>query len=355
MFKTFKRMLAKIVKSLTEFDIEYKPALIILLIIISIYAGISSLEFLNEHEDCKNFGQKFSPIGYCGDFVNRLNLLHRFEWTVDDLFHNSRHPFSVALIKLSDDLTGDYRTFSIISSGFILVLTYFISRKITGVNYIGLLSVGIVSTSAIFYKYDVVLTYPNFWVTALLASIWFGLRNSSLSPLLFMLSIPFKAITVLYSPSMILFFKYSNLEKRVKYSIYISSIVILVLFILALFFSDSIEDDMGILIQPEDFFWWLGMWTVEFQADRLSLILVMLCIMSLYMIREVPYAKSILFFMLFTLIQPAIISGFTTFTNEEYRMLPLVVFASIGFGFILVNSDKLIYEIHRFQTLINRK
>jgi|GEM_PF-5613796 len=348
-------MLAKIVYSLSNFDIEYKPALIFLCIILGVYAGISSQEFLNEHEDCENFGQGFSPIGYCGDFINRVNLLHWFEWTYDDLLDNFRHPLSVGLVKLSGDLTGDYRTFSFISSGLILALTFFIARKITGVNYIGLVSVVIVCTSAIFYKYDIILTYPNFWVTALLASIYFGMRNSASSFLFFMLSIPFKAITILYSPSMILFFRFSNVEKRTKYSIYVSCIVVIALFFLAFFFSDSIKGDMEILFQPEDFLWWLGMWTVEFQADRLSLILVMLCIMSLYMIRHVPYAKSILFFMLFTLIQPAIISGFTTFTNEEYRMLPLVVFASIGFGFILVNLDKLIYEIHRFQTLMIRK
>jgi len=348
-------MLAKIVSKLTGFDIEYKPALIILCIIIGIYAGISSLEFLNEHEDCENFGNTGLKIGYCGDFVIRLNLLHRFDWTLDDLFHNARHPLTVALVKLSDVLTGDYRTFSFISSGLILVLTYFISRKITGVNYIGLFSVGVVATSSIFYTYDIILTYPNFWVTAILATIYFGMRNSSLSPVFFILSIPLKAITVLYSPAMIFFFRHSNLEKRTKYAIYISSIVIILLFILALFFSDTTKRDMGIQINLEDFLWWLGMWTVEFRDDRLSLILVTLCIMSLYMIRHVPYAKSILFFMLFVLIQPAIISGFTTFTNEEYRMLPLVVFASIGFGLILVNSDKMLYEIQRFQSIINKK
>lgn len=347
-------MLAKIVNSLTDFDIDYKPAIIFLCIIIGIYAGISSLEFLNEHEDCENFGQHFSAIGYCGDYINRVNLLHFFNWSVDDLLDNFRHPFTVGLVKLSYDLTGDYRTFSFISSIFILALTYFISRKITGVNYIGLLSVGIVATSAIFYKYDVILTYPNFWVTALLASIYFGMRNSPLSHVFFFISIPFKAITILYSPSLILFFRYSNLQKRTKYAIYLSCVSILVLFILAFLFSDSIKGDMGILFQPEDFLWWLGMWTVEFQADRLSLILVMLCIMSLYMIRHVPYAKSILYFMLFTLVHSAIISGFTTFTNEEYRMLPLVIFASIGFGFILVNFDKLIFEIHRFQTMFQK-
>jgi len=345
-------MIAKIVHVLTGFDIEYKPALIILCCIIGIYAGISSFEFYNEHEDCENFGNTGLKIGYCGDFVNRQNLLHRFEWTLDDLLDNTRHPFAVALVKLSGDLTGDYRTFSFISSGLILALTYFISRKITGVNYIGLLSVGIVVTSSIFYTYDVIMTYPNFWVTALLGSIYLGLRNSSSSSALFLLSIPFKAITILYIPAMFFFFKFSNMEKRIKYAIYVSCLAVAVLFVLAFFFSDNIKGDMGILIQPEEFLWWLGMWTVEFKDDRISLILVMLCIMGMYMIRKVPYAKSILFFMLFTLIQPAIISGFTTFTNEDYRMLPLVVFAAIGFGFMLVNSDKLIYEMQRFQSLM---
>lgn len=349
-----KTLLIRIIKSLTEFDIEYKPAIIFLVLIIGVYSGIASLEFLNEREDCENFGQGFSSVGYCGDFINRVNLLHFFEWTFDDLFDNYRHPFTVGLVKLSHDFTGDYRTFSFISSIFILALTYFISRKITGVNYIGLLSVVLVASSAIFYKYDVILTYPNFWVTALLASIYFGMRNSPLSYIFFLLSIPFKAITVLFSPSIFLFIRFSNVEKRTKYAIYLSCILVLVLFVLALFYSDSISADMGILIQPEDFLWWLGMWTVEFKNDRISLILVMLCLMSLYLIRKVPYAKSVLFFMLFTIFHSAIIAGFTTFTNEEYRMLPLVIFASIGFGFILVNSDKLIVELQRFQSVFNR-
>lgn len=347
-------MLAKIVSSLTQFDIELKPAIVFLLIIIGVYVGISSLEFLNEHEDCESFGYKFLPIGYCGDYGIRLNLLNQFEWDVDYFLDNIRHFFSLIFVKLSYDLTGDYRTFSLVSSVILLSLVFLITRKITDVNYIGLLAVCLVVISPIFYKYDVVLTYPNFWITAILGSLYLGLRNSPTSILLFILSIPLKAISILFAPAIILFFKYSNVDKRTKYSIIFLCISIMIIAILSFFFSDIININMQFAFQPTEFLWWLGMWTVELQNDRISLVIVMLSVMGLYLIRQIPYAKSMVFLILLTLIQPAIISGFTIFTNEEYRMLPLIIFSIVGFCLMLVNSDKLIIELQRFEIMFHK-
>ena len=347
-------MLTKIIKSLTEFDIEYKPAVIFCVILIGLYTGISSLEFLNSHEDCENFGYDFLPIGYCGDYGIRLNLLNEMQWNFDNIFENIRHPFSLGLVKLSYDITGDYRTFSLVSSVLLLFLVFFITRIVSKVNYISLLAVGLVISSPIFYRYDVILTYPNFWVTAILGSIYFGLRNSSASIVLFILSIPLKALTILFSPALIFFFKYSDVKRNTKISMYFICIAVVGIMIISYFFSDTVKGYLNFEFDPIDFLWWLGMWTVELQHDRFALILVMLSIMSLYLIRKVPYVKSILCLILFTLIQPAIIAGFTGFTNEEYRMLPLVIFASIGFCLMLVNSDKLIYEMQRFNAMFQK-
>lgn len=347
-------MILELFDKISRTDLEYKPTLIILVIIIGVYAGISSLEFLQEHEDCESFGYDFLPIGYCGDYGIRLQLLNEYEFSVNQVLDSPRYVLALAIEKTSFILFDDYRVFSYASSIALLFLTFFITRNVTKTNFTGLISVSFVILSPLFFKYDIVLTYPNFWVTFLLASVYLSMKNQVFSGVFAGVAILTKAISFLYLPALMLFTNYSDIpkDKKINALVFYAGLIGIVLFLL--FYIDGLIGSIQFKFQPTEFLWWLGMWTTELQNDRATLIGFMFSIIGLTMLKKLPYAKPLLFFLLFVMIHPAIISGFTTFTNEEYRMLPMVVFVGISLSFILVNIDKLFYEFHRFATISQR-
>ena len=63
--------------------------------------------------------------------------------------------------------------------------------------------------------------------------------------------------------------------------------------------------------------------------------------------QNVANSFAVLLVIVVILLQPSFISGFTDFTNEDYRFLVLVAFVGIGIGLIVSNFDRLVYGIQR--------
>ncbi len=346
-----------LISKLTRNDLERDPALIILGVILFSYIAISGLMWQPESEECLYYGYHDTGFqtGLCGDYLKRQAELKEFDSL--DFFGDVRHWFSYNAISFYGDILVNQQIIPFAVANLLLVLIYFTTRNITGLNYPGLIAVTIVLVSPLFHKYDSSSTYPVFWVALWLASIsLMTLKKPAwTSGFVWWLAITAKIFNLLMLPVNMVFLLKSELDQKTKriVIIYYGSIIAVISFGVV-FFLPELLATIQFHFQPLEFLWWLGMWSVEFVNDRVSLYLFFICIPGLFFLKnnKVPYASAILLSLLIMMIQPALISGFTDFTNEEYRLLPMVVFTGIGISMIVCNFDKVMLEVQRFQGMM---
>ena len=339
--------MSKVVDGLEKFDLPKKTAIALLFIVIGIWAGLSAFEELDfEHEDCKSFGKRVEfGIGICTDYGKRLYFMTHYAET--ERFQNPIRVVTFELLELSKNVFDDYRIIPFISSGFVLLLTYFITFEITRRNYTGLVAVLFVLHSPIFFKYDLIMTYPTFWVAFFLFSIYLTFKTWQLSPVSFFLGCVSKIMNVMNFPAMILFVYLSgNPQWKKIVGVYgvIMGLGIGGVVVTKWVYPEIWYRFYGIMLTQfevnlVDFLWWLGMWSIELFSDKITLFSIFLLIPCLFMLKKakIQGASAILVMILVFILQPAFISGFTNYTNEDYRFLPLVIFVGIGIAFLLPN------------------
>ncbi len=345
----------KVISFLSNFELEPKFALLILIIIASIYTGITSLELLETYEPCETYGNRNDGHGLCGDYGTRI--VNLYAWTPENFLDEPKVIVTYFLLYYSKLILGDARIFPLMSSVILIFIMYFFTRDLTKSNFAGLIAAGYLIISPIFFKYDATITYPSFWTTFLIGSLYLTRKAWFSSAIVYGLSIPSKVLSLLYFPGMIVFVWLSDIPKKNKKKLIISFCILMGTAIIASFFIPQLHGLVNFSFQPFEFLWWLGMWSIELSGDRVTLYLVYLSLFALFLLRsaKVPNASAILFLIILSIIQPAIISGFTEYTNEEYRFLPLVVFVGISLAMIIINSDKILYEIFRFQNMFARQ
>lgn len=345
----------KHIDKIEKFDFNKKTAFIIMCAIIGSWASISYINDLDfEHEDCMEFGHKG---GSCTDYGMRLMYMINYE---DHRFENPLRSVTFELLYYSKVIFDDYRIIPFISSGFVLILTYLITQKLTNRYYTGIIAVLFVLHSPIFYKYDLTMTYPNFWVSFFLASIYFSLNAWALSPLMVALGMPSKIINILNFPATVIFGALADSDNKTKtITVHLSILAILVsgLFATKFVYPPIWNKVYSVFLsqfnfQPMEFVWWLGMWAVELFTDKITLFMVYIMLMSLFLLRKqkVKNSSALLAMIIIIILQPAFISGFTEYTNEDYRFLHLVCFVGISLGFVVSNVRPL---INSFSTLLN--
>lgn len=355
----------KLIDKLEKFDLRKKVSLLLLLLIVSVWAGYSAYDELDfPYEDCKSFGKLAQyGTGICTDYGMRLYFMYQYEE-----IHRWNNPLRVVTFELlyySDLIFGDYRIIPFISSGVVLCLTYLITNRLTNKNYTGLIAVLFVLHSPIFYKYDLILTYPNFWVSFFLASLYFTLNKWQLSPVAMLFGFSAKILNLLNLPAVLVFACLTGNDNCKKilltYAGIIGSVIAIILASKYLypplwfkFYSIFLHQFQ---YQPYEFLWWLGMWSVELFSDKLTLFMIFMLLPSLFMLKKakVKNASAIMAMILIFIIQPAFISGFTEYTNEDYRFLHLVVFVGIGFAFLIPNLKILSVSFQDYFTLKKKK
>lgn len=333
---------------IAKFDLEMRDAVIILVIIIAIWASFSALNELGRDEDCGSYGNSKAryPNGICGDYMERIKFMDNYE---EHRFDSKLRIFTFELLYMSKNIFGDYRIIPFISSGFLLVISFFLTNKLVGRNYSGFITIAYVLQSSIFWKYDVSMTYPNFWATLLLFSFYSTLKVWSLSPMSFMLSIPVKILSLLNFPALVIF---AFLTKADQWKKIIVTYAIIIIGLATIIISSSLiyrelwDDVYNIFLyqfdfKPIDFLWWIGMWSVELASDRLSIIMIFILLPCLFFLKKgkIRNASAILAVIIVFILQPAFIAGFTKYTNEDYRYIHLIVFIGIGIAMAVANIN----------------
>lgn len=315
-------MVTRPLRFIFRFEISQQVAMLVLVILIGLYIFFSFEQILKP-DPWEDFDRQVLPA------LNGFSM-KRFVQIPDD--NNLSLLFEVISMKLF----GNYVIIPYISSIALLILTYLTTIEITKKRFAGIVSTVVMLQSGIFLTYSATATYTNFWALFYLLSIYLVYKKWHFSPVSYILAIPSKPITSLYFPFILLFTFLSDIPRRRKVWIAISYGVVIVIFaaIIMMFhvnLSDSIKPDFNNFLKGFTSF------TLESRYDMVLVLFILPLVVGLFIasrhgVRNANAVMSMIFSMFLAL---ALLPGFTFYDNNPYRLVPLIVFFSIGVGTLL--------------------
>ncbi|MDE1868136.1 MAG: hypothetical protein KGI08_10570 [Thaumarchaeota archaeon] len=308
------------IKFIFNFEISRKIALLTVLILLSIYVGFSISKVL-------------APELVGGDYSGAYQ--HAEQYNTTSFFKLGGETVQFGLNAISLKALGNIRIIPFIASISLLLLTYFLTREISQKRFAGIVSMVILLQSQLFLRYDTDYAYTNTWTLFFILSLYLIQRRQwHLSIMSYVLSVLSKALTAMFLPITFFFIYSSNIPRKTKI-VNAVGFAALSVFIIAYarFYLTATE------FHPAEF--WTGFTALEnsLRFDGLVLIFLLPLVVGLFVIsrRGVAYADSVMVLILGVLFSSPLLVGLTDFTNQPYRLIPLVVFFAVGVGVLLSN------------------
>ncbi|MCH7968964.1 MAG: hypothetical protein IH841_06965 [Thaumarchaeota archaeon] len=318
--KRLPQIVEKTIRKILDFELSKPTALIIMLILISYHVG-STVQELQEVE-------------FWGDFPGVKNAAENWSFQDGKGIANFRY----FLLNLSINIFDNIRVMPFFFSIALLILTYFITVKISQKRFSGILAVIVILQSSLFLEYDTTATYDNVWIVLYLVSLYTIYKKWYLSPFAFIFSVFSKALTAAFLPMSLFFIYRSGIPKRDVIKALIPYGIIIALFI-AVFYLGDLPIDSPLRYYGggfADLAFWRGFTAFSYQLryDGLVLTLVLPLVVGLYLVsrRGIMQADSILIMILGMLLIVPLLTSLTSITPEPYRYIPLLVFFAIGIG-----------------------
>jgi len=315
------------------FDLSKDWTFVFMIVIIGMYIGISFNElWLDECEG----------VGSCFDYDRRMSRL--YVWDVDWIENDFRHSLHFLLLETSYQLFQNYKVLVLASSVMLLVVTYLLTVNLAEKRLAGIVSVGVVLQSSIFYTYDTSVTYPSFWALLFIFALYLSTTKRwyvSVVPYIF--SVPAKAITILFLPAILIFEFFYNRKAFYIFSV-LAGIGVVLIFSIKQF---SVPALGGLVVIQEihlrKFAGGFVSWMWQGFADDQStlLILVVTGFLLLMNWKKIKNSKPVLLLVLGMILTSPILTGMSTYSIWPYRMLPLVVIIGVMAGMLVANYDKL--------------
>jgi len=310
-----------------KFEISKNVALFAAIIIIFLYAG-ATLPELFENEGLT-----------WGDF-------ERVKPTVDDwpaLTHENLKGLWLLhvknfLVKSSVFIFNNYRIVPFLETVSLLVLTYFFTFEITKKRLSGIIAMGVLTQSNIFFIFDSLATYSNDWTLFYLLSIYLIIKKWSLSPVSYVASIFSKPLTAAFFPMTLFFIFRAEIERRKKFYLLISYVGLAVAMGVTLFL---LKGEIGAnLVTPrlnfnfENFWSGFTIWNLQMRYESWFLLFILPLTVGLFMTARNgnPYADAVLFLIVGIVLSMPLMTAITTYNLHPYRLTPLIVFFAIGIG-----------------------
>ena len=329
--------ISKSFKKLFKFEVSNKVTIIIIAIILSVYI-IGTIPELQTEEKWADF----QPI------EQRVKEAIRDDrFTIEDAIYG--HPIypifephtNYTLLIISEQVFGNLKIIPFLASITLLITTYFITKSITNKRFAGIISMIILIQSNVFLSYDTSPTYSNFWILFYLLSLYFVYRFWPLSPIAYILSIPAKALTVVFLPLSLYFILRANISRNKKIVLCISTSALIIVGVLAL-----VSGILGDISHSEEFDekeFWMGFSSFSYQLrfDGIVILFMLPLIVGLFIAsrKGIRHADSLMVLISGMLIIAPILTAFTDQTNQPYRFVPLVTFFAIGVGILLSKRD----------------
>jgi len=196
---------------------------------------------------------------------------------------------------------------------------------------------GILLQSHAFLRYDTSPTYSNFWILFYLLSLYLINKKWQFSFISYVSSLLSKPLTILFLP-MSLFFTYrANISKKQKILTVFSYGAVIVVLVIAIISLDvDLTEGVEEKFVVKNFFNGFGATGFSLRLDGVFLIFLIPLIFGLFIksTNGTKQADAVMFLMLGSLLLGPL-AYFLGITFQPYRMIPFIIFFSVGVGTML--------------------
>tara|TARA_B100000029_G_scaffold5293_1_gene5898 strand:+ start:77 stop:1282 length:1206 start_codon:yes stop_codon:yes gene_type:complete len=318
------------IDQIRKFEISKKVSTIVLLIILSVYVGLSTPElFLDEREQW-------------GDYFLLEDALEIWPYGQSDdpyLAEQLDRYVRMALLDLSVEIFQNIKILPFIASILVVFFTYLLTVQFTGKRFAGIISALVLLQSHLFTTFDTIAVYENFWVLFFMISLYAVRSKWVFSPIFYILSVFTKAYVAPFF-LMTLYSTYrSDIQKRRKYLIFGSYLTIILISIAIIFLGKSIYTDV-VEVESSKFFLGFADTAMQFRYDVFFTVMLLPMTIGLYILsKNNPNADIIHSLIAGTIIFSPILVTFTYFYEIlPYRFVPTMVFFAIGIALFFSKS-----------------
>jgi len=245
------------------------------------------------------------------------------------------------LLKISNDIIGNIRILPFISSCVLLLFTYLFTKEISKKRFTGIIATIVLLQSNLFLLFDSIATYETFWITFFLISIYMILKWPHFSFVSYITSVCTKAVSVLFLPISLFLILQSNFSNRIKIqSILIYCIPFMIIIVVAQLF-DILDFSTYTNFKTREFWTSVSSFAIATRFDGLVLSIFFPTLVTLYFKSKKckDYSIFLLFSISVLLITPLVLHFSFGYTNQPYRLVPLIVFVAIAFGSLFSNKS----------------
>ena len=323
------------IDQLRKFEISKKISVIILIIILGAYVGLSTPElFLNEEDQWGDYIILEEALEYWSGGESKS---FGTEYVDEQLDRYVR----MALLDASLKIFQNIKILPFVASILVVFFTYLLTVQLTGKRFAGIISILVLLQSYTFLTFDTIAVYENFWVLFYMISIYVVRKKWILSPIFYILSVFTKAYVAPFF-LMTLYSTYrSEIETKKKYLVLVSYIAIIFTALLLVFLGESIFTSI-IEINFSKFFLGFADTAMQFRYDIFFIIMLLPVTIGLYILsKSNPNTDVIHSLIAGTIVFSPILITFTYFYDIlPYRFVPLMVFFSIGVSMFFAKKIK---------------
>ena len=325
--------LQNIIERVRSFEISKKTTIIVFIIIMGIYIGLSAPElFLDEALQWDDYIVLETALELWPDGESDNPYVQE---------QNDRY-VRMFLLDTSLNTFQNIKFLPFIASIAVVFFTYLLTTQICQKRFAGIISMIVLLQSNIFLKYDTIAVYENFWVLFYLISLYVLKKGWFLSPIFYILAVFSKAYVAPFF-IMTLFSTYrSKISRKTKLAILLSYVVIITTAVVVIFTGETLYPKVFEIDPPSLI---LGFAATAFQFRSDLFILVMLLPVSIWLFilakNRLKEADSILFLIFGTILAGPVLVMMTYFYEVlPYRLIPLIVFVAIGIGLFFSKRSK---------------
>ena len=321
------------VNKIRDFDISKKQSLIIGIIILVVYAAITSPELT------------LDEALQWGDYGILTSALETFPETASgDQIQDEQNSRFVRMILLgfSQDYLDNIKILPFISSIILIALVGLTAFEISQKKIAGLIAMLVIIQSYTFLEYDTIAVYENFWVSFFLFSIYTIHKKWHLSGIFYLLSVFSKAFSTPFLILNIFYVIRSEFDSKTKLRIMISYGVIILIMLGLFAMGNTIYDDV-VHIDFNRFMNSLSDFSSQMRFDHFMLIMILPVTIGLFFVARTGLiqAESLLFFISVLLLAGPLVALLTDFyVILPYRFIPLIAFFAISIGVVIFKNTK---------------
>ena len=317
------------IEYILNFEISKKVAIIIGLVILSVYIGFSIPElFLDESEQWSDYSI----------LVNALEIWPSTDSTSVYVKEQNTRYVRMILLDFSQEFFQNIKILPFTASILTVVFTALIAIQISKKRLAGIIAMIVLLQSVTFTDFDTIAVYENFWVLFYLISIYLiNKRWWHTSPIAFLLSIFTKAFTATYFWMNLFFIYRSEIPKKSKLILFGSyAVAVSIMYLIfdsgrSIIYDDIIRYDFNAFLDG-----FTG-WGNSMQLDPLIVLCILPLTVGLFIksLKGLKQADSILLILAGSILAGPLISLITDFYFIlPYRFIPFVIFTAIGIGII---------------------